>query len=154
MKTIKAFVVVAVVVSSLPVLAQQADVSAQQSATVSTPSSQTSQSAAADASASRHGASAQGSGAAANSAALNGLSSSSSTSNGANSGATAQAFVQHDIRRNPGKDRLEKKDQRGVGRRGELLRPSLDAEGSGGAEQAGYENRPNHPRRPDDVRRL
>lgn len=87
MKCLKAFVVVAVAVSSFPVFAQQADASAQQSAAVSAGSSQSSESGGANASASRHGASAEGYGSASNANAVNNLASSSSAANGSAAGA-------------------------------------------------------------------
>jgi hypothetical protein len=62
MKSLKGFVVAAVVLSSFPVLAQQADANVQQSTSASAGNKQVDQSTNANASASRHGASAQGSG--------------------------------------------------------------------------------------------
>lgn len=93
MKTIKAFVVAAVVVSSFPVVAQQADANVQQSSSVTAPGSQTSQSANANASASRHGANAQAAGAAGNSSAVGGLGSASGNANGSAMGAADMRLV-------------------------------------------------------------
>jgi hypothetical protein len=87
MKTIKAFVVAAFVVSSFPILAQQADADMQQSTSASTPGTQVNQSASGSASASRHGIAAQGSGSAGSSNAVHGLGSTSSSANGSATGA-------------------------------------------------------------------
>src|SRR5437868_14374296 len=66
-------------------------------------------------------------------------------------GSPAQSFAQQNIRRDPGKDRLQGEDERGVGGADELLRPRLNSEGGRQAKKSGDQNGSDDARRPGDV---
>ncbi len=87
MKTLKVLVVAAVVLSSFPIFAQQADANVQQSATAGAGNTQVNQSAGANASASRRGAQANGYGAASGTTAANGMGAANGSAAGSASGA-------------------------------------------------------------------
>src|SRR5438477_2939871 len=72
----------------------------------------------------------------------------------AEGGSPAQSLAQQNIRRDPGKDRLQGEDEPGVGRADELLRPRLNGEGCRQAQKSGNQNGGDDARRPDDVQSL
>src|SRR5207253_4805845 len=72
----------------------------------------------------------------------------------AEGGSPAQSLTEQNIRRDPGKDRLQGEDEPGVGGADELLRPRLNGEGGRQSQKSGNQNSGNHARRPDDVQSL
>src|SRR5207302_6774894 len=69
-------------------------------------------------------------------------------------GSPAQSLAQQEIRRDPGKDRLQGEDEPGVGGADELLRPRLNGEGGRQTQKASHQNGSDDARRPDDVQSL
>src|SRR5207302_6884377 len=72
----------------------------------------------------------------------------------AEGGSPAQSLAQQNIRRDPGKDRLQSEDEPGIGGADELLRPRLNGEGGRQAKKSGNQNGSDDARRPDDVQSL
>jgi hypothetical protein len=97
MKTLKTFVVAVVILSSFPVLAQQANANVQQGASATAAGSQVNQSAGANAQASRHGAQANGSGAASGTSSLNGAGAANGALSGSAAGAAEMRPVQGEL---------------------------------------------------------
>src|SRR5437764_13191566 len=64
-------------------------------------------------------------------------------------GSPAQSFAQQNIRRDPGKDRLQGEDEPGGGRADGLLRPRLNGEGGRQATKSGEQNAGDEGRRPE-----